>query len=183
MTAPGLLDRRNSNRRQEGLVSMSRKSYSMEDGYHTADLLQYARDHLYAASFLYPQGARCLDSASILSHVAIELLLKAVLLNETNSFPNEHRITELYNDVRSASPEHSLDVLLERVLPLLDQLFHARYPRPVGAPTVAQGDWPAIQHIASEIEAWLPESIRATPNSDVAQYKGGRQLINPPETN
>jgi HEPN domain-containing protein len=160
---------------------MSRKTYSMQDGYQSTDLLQYARDHLYAASFLYPQGARCLDSASILSHVAIELLLKAVLLNETGSFPKEHRLSELYKDVRASSPENRLDVLLERILPLLDKLFHARYPTPVGAPTVAQGDWPVIQHIASEIESWLPKSIRNTPNNDVARFKGGRRLINQPE--
>jgi len=155
---------------------MARRLFTAEDGYSAADLLQYARDHLYSAGLLYPQGARCLDSASCLSHVGLELLLKAVLLERKHSFPDEHHLTKLCEAIQSAAPELDLEPGFARILPLLDQLFLARYPTLDRQPAVAQGDWPVIQDLARQIEAWLSDETRATLNSDQILSKGGRGL-------
>jgi hypothetical protein len=56
------------------------KAFSAKDGYAQIDLVQFSRDHLFAAETLFNLDVRTLDSAGYLAQLGIELLLKALLL-------------------------------------------------------------------------------------------------------
>ena len=57
------------------------KRYTKEDGFSTQELLHYARGHLASAKVLFERSPDCYDSAGYLSHLGIELTLKALLLH------------------------------------------------------------------------------------------------------
>jgi hypothetical protein len=65
-----------------------------------SDLIQYSVDHLEAAEKLYELSSRWtwqyLHSAGFLSHLSIELLLKACLLHLEEVFPAEHDLKRLF---------------------------------------------------------------------------------------
>ena len=152
------------------------KTYSEEDGYTQAELLRFSRDHLFAAERFFAGGVRCLDSAGYLSHLGIELLLKAVLLGATRQFPNEHSLLKLGCSVKRAIPAFELPTLFVDVLPLLDRYYELRYPTPSKLPGIAQGDWPVIADVATLIEQYLPDAICESASQD-ASHKAGRKII------
>lgn len=57
-----------------------RGEFTAADGYTTRDLVTYARDHMASARVLFQKSFHCYDSAGYLSHLGIELPLKAFLL-------------------------------------------------------------------------------------------------------
>jgi len=153
------------------------KTYSAADGYKDVDLVQFARDHLFAAEKLFELGIRTLDSAACLAQLGIEILLKALLLGATGQFPNEHSITKLGCQVKQAVPSFEIPSPYSDVFPLLDRYYELRYPAPSDMPGIAQGDWPVIKHIIDLIEQHLPEDARHSPNSDSASNKGERKIM------
>ena len=152
------------------------KLYSVADGYSETDLVQFSRDHLFAAETLFASDVRCLDSAGYLSHLGIELLLKALLLGATGSFPNEHSLLTLGCSVKRAIPEFALPSWYIDVLPLLDRYYDLRYPTPSTLPGIAQGDWPVIKEMATLMERYLPDAVIQS-NTQDARYKAGRKII------
>src|SRR5436190_23698313 len=68
----------------------TKRVFLRSDGYTERDLLQSATDHLASARRLFEGGPRCFDSAGYLSHLGIELILKAFLLHRDGEFPGEH---------------------------------------------------------------------------------------------
>jgi HEPN domain-containing protein len=152
------------------------KLYSAADGYKQGDLVQFSRDHLFAAEKLFVDDVRCLDSAGYLSHLGIELLLKALLLGTTGAFPNEHSLLTLGCCVKRAIPEFGLPSFYLDVLPLLDRYYELRYPTPSKLPGVVQGDWPVIREVATVVEQYLPDEVRASMSQE-ASCKGGRKII------
>jgi hypothetical protein len=89
---------------------MPPRVFTQEQGYRPIDLLHAATDHLFAANVLFSssdfflavgmldvdfEAPRCLDSAGYLSHLGLELLLKAFLLLVTGSFRDDHSLANL----------------------------------------------------------------------------------------
>ena len=58
-----------------------RGEFTAADGCTTRDLVTYPRDHMASARVLFQKSFDCYDSAGYLSHLGIELLLKAFLLH------------------------------------------------------------------------------------------------------
>jgi HEPN domain-containing protein len=71
------------------------KKFSRQDGFSELGLLHAAADYLGSAKLLFDRSPRCFDSAGYLCHLGIELVLKAMLLNICNEFPNDHSLTKL----------------------------------------------------------------------------------------
>jgi len=107
--------------------------YRAADGYATADLLQYGRDHLASAGVLFERSYSCFDSAAHLSHLGLELTLKAVLLDVAGSFPNEHDLVAIFTEIRQHSPTFDLVAKHKKTLAAVTRFVDFRYPAPKGA--------------------------------------------------
>jgi HEPN domain-containing protein len=106
------------------------RNFTAAAGYTQLDLLQFARDHLFAAEKLFGLGVRTLDSAGYLAQLGIELLLKALLLGATGAFRDEQSILKLCCKVKHVVPSFKIPEPYSDVLPLLDRYYELRYPAP-----------------------------------------------------
>jgi HEPN domain-containing protein len=158
-------------------MTKKKDRYRRSDGYTEIALVQFARDHLFAAEKLFHLGVRTLDSAAYLAQLGIEILLKALLLSATDEFPQEHSLLKLGCEVKKAIPSFEIAEPYSDVLPLLNRYYYLRYPAPSNVPGVTQGDWPVIKHIVDLIERHLPEQVRHSPDTSSADKKAGRKII------
>jgi len=85
---------------------------------------------------LFDASPYCYDSAGYLAHLAVELLMKALLLELTGSFPREHSVRRLGKRLETLGATFHPNA--GRILELLDEFNELRYPRP--APEVEIGD-------------------------------------------
>jgi HEPN domain-containing protein len=106
------------------------KIFTRQDGFTELNLLQAASDHLESAKMLFDRHFRCFDSAGYLCHLGIELVLKAILLNICNEFPNEHYLSKL----SGLNAKQCVKVNYERkhsdTIKMLDNFNELRYPNP-----------------------------------------------------
>ncbi len=75
------------------------KKFTKKDGYNEKELLQYAIDHLKSARVLFEKHYDLYDSAGYLSHLGIEMILKAMLLNRKGEFPGVHKLKFLFESL------------------------------------------------------------------------------------
>ncbi len=86
----------------------SPRAFTRADGYSPDDLLHFARDHLASAKVLSERSFECYDSAGHLSHLGIELMLKALLLYAAGEFPATHDLSALLRGIAAEYPELDL---------------------------------------------------------------------------
>jgi hypothetical protein len=67
------------------------KTFTAAGGYTQLDLVQFSRDHLFAAQKLFNLDVRTLDSAGYLAQLGIELLLKVLPLTRKRGFLDQRR--------------------------------------------------------------------------------------------
>ena len=91
------------------------KWYTQSDGFSTHELLYYAWGHLASANILSERSYDCYDSAAHLSHLGIELILKALLLHYKGSFPNEHDLLKLLVAVKKSCPTFNVGMEYEKM--------------------------------------------------------------------
>jgi HEPN domain-containing protein len=157
------------------------KTYRAEDGFSTADLIQYGCDHLASGRKLFETHPRCFDSAGHLCHLGIELLLKALLLERTSEFPNQHDLVKLLDLIRSRVPGFLLDPAHEETLRRINPFVVLRYPDRKRPLTIGQDDWGPIHALLDAIVDSLPDRMRDEfYNSDPTE-KGGRILMSRPK--
>src|SRR2546428_512 len=106
------------------------REFTAAEGYTTRDLVAYARDHVASARVLFRTSFDCYDSAGYLSHLGIELLLKAFLLHHTGRFPNEHDLVRLLALVHEHEPTIALSDAEQRILRQVNTFNFSRYPVP-----------------------------------------------------
>jgi len=127
-----------------------------------ADLIQYSVDHLCAAKALYNLSGRWtweyLHSAAFLSHLSIELLLKACLLYFEEKFPAEHDLKRLFRMLSKKGIELSLQ--RKKWLNYLNHFNNLRYPDTGTGPEVDVKDWNETKSLFEELRAHVPEEIR-----------------------
>lgn len=155
-------------------------TFRIEDGYKPELLIQFARDHLYAAEKLYALGIPCLDSAGFLAHLTLELFIKAYLLHLTGQFTNSHNLIGLYETVQESDKSFQFEVFYLDSLRGFDLQHRLRYPHPSDTPGVCQGDLPVLQHLVSLIVERLPSELQAVSDSSEASSKGHRVISRPP---
>jgi HEPN domain-containing protein len=141
--------------------SSDRKVFTSKDC-SVADLIRYGVDHLAAAETLYQHSGlsrwEYLHSVTYLSHLSIELLLKAWLLELSGQFPAEHNLKRLF----SLLPKKDQKLKSQDLLWLyqLSRSFELRYPDPKAASIVSLDDWPKTKHLFEELRASAPAEVR-----------------------
>jgi len=156
---------------------MSQRVFRSTDGYEPVDLLKYARGHLHAAEVLFPKDHHSLDSAAHLSHLAIELLLKAALLEAQGTFPGEHDLNALLVELANAGRALSITQRNAETVALLDSFQECRYPNPREPIEVGTEDLPAIQQLWDDLLEQLSAPLRTSFLEADQLTKGSRILM------
>jgi HEPN domain-containing protein len=127
-----------------------------------SDLIQYSVDHLKAAEKLYelsnPWTWEYLHSATFLSHLSIELLLKACLLHIEGEFLADHDLKRLFRRLRKKGIE--LSDQNKKWLNYLSQCNDLRYPNPKSKLKVDLNQWKQTKALFEEIRMKVPEEIQ-----------------------
>jgi len=153
------------------------KKFRRENGFSELSLFQSASDHLASASVLFELGPRYYDSAGYLSHLAIELLIKALLLNKCNEFTDEHSLMKLKEKFESYHGSLSFYGDYENTIKLLEGLYELRYPKISVPIEIGSDDWGKIEKLARFIFFLFPDSLQKQfINLDYTE-KGNRKLM------
>lgn len=117
-----------------------KKVYTRQEGFSEIELLHSAIDHLASAKILFDTNPRCFDSAGYLSHLGIELILKALLLRRSDSFSNEHSLAKLSRliDKQGVALNYTEDH--KKTLKTLDEFYELRYPKTLNPIEIGQED-------------------------------------------
>jgi HEPN domain-containing protein len=168
------------------------REFTAADGYTTRDLVAYARDHVASARVLFQTSFDCFDSAGYLSHLGIELLLKAFLLHHTGRFPNEHDLVRLVSLVWERDPTIVLSDAEQRVLAQVNTFNFSRYPVPTRPVPIGDEDWDGIEQLWRALVCRLPptlqeemrskfvptpDDLQSCTDGDTVMVKGNRVLM------
>ena len=127
-----------------------------------SDLIQYSVDHLKTAKKLYELSGRWtweyLHSAAFLSHLGIELLLKACLLHFEHEFPAVHDLKQLFRQLRKKGI--NLSDQNKKWLNYLNNCNALRYPDPVKRTEVDINQWEKTKALFEELRTNVPEKIQ-----------------------
>jgi hypothetical protein len=171
---------------------MPPRVFTEAQGYRPIDLLHAAIDHLFSANVLFSvsdffgaagvldvdvEAPRCLDSAGYLSHLGIELHLKAFLLRHTGNFRDDHSLTNLLRTLEANGVHLALNEEQLATLKQLDQFYNLRYPQTEGSPSVGGLDWLPIHSLSSALGDQLPEDLQRDVFNLDRTRKFGRVLM------
>jgi len=127
-----------------------------------SDLIQYSVDHLKTAEKLYELSGRWtweyLHSAAFLSHLGIELLLKACLLHYEKEFPAIHDLKRLYSKLRKNGI--CLSDVNKKWLNYLNGCNALRYPNENAGTEVNVNQWPQTKALFEELRMKVPNEIQ-----------------------
>jgi HEPN domain-containing protein len=127
-----------------------------------SDLIQYSVDHLKAAEKLYELSDRWtweyLHSAAFLSHLGIELLLKACLLHYDKEFPAIHNLKRLYGMLRKQGI--NLSDQNKRWINYLNGCNALRYPNEASRTEVDVNQWGKTKALFEELRKKVPSEIQ-----------------------
>jgi len=133
-----------------------------------SDLIQYSVDHLKTAEKLYElSGCRTweyLHSAAFLSHLGIELLLKACLLHFEDEFPAVHDLKLLFRQLRKKGI--NLSDQNKKWLNYLNNCNTLRYPDLATRTEVDINHWEKTKALFEELRANVPVEIQKQIVSD-----------------
>jgi hypothetical protein len=154
------------------------KKFRREDGFSELALFQSASDHLASASVLFERGPRYYDSAGYLSHLAIELLIKALILNKCNEFTGGHSLINLKKEFESY---HHGSLIFrgdhENTIKFLEGFKHLRYPKILAPIEIGSDDWGKIEKLAHFIFSLFPDCIQDQFKKRDYSEKGNRKLM------
>lgn len=138
-----------------------KKEYT-NDIFTESDLIQYSVDHLKAAEKLYELSNRWtweyLHSAVVLSHLSIELLLKACLLHLEGKFPADHNLGRLFGKLNNKGIE--LSDRNKKWLNYLSQCNELRYPNPESNLEVDLNQWKKTKALFEGLRINVPREIQ-----------------------
>jgi HEPN domain-containing protein len=158
-------------------MGAKKKRYYARDGHTTAALLHYARDHIASAGVLFAKSYSCFDSGAHLSHLGLELMLKAVLFEASGSFPNEHDLIAIFKELRLHNPTFSLPQRHLKTLALVSRFVELRYPDPKGSRSLGDSHWKRIQALYAAIAGAMPTKLQEELRRVDPTKKGGRVLM------
>lgn len=162
-------------------VKASRRSFRLSDGYDPVDLLLYAAGHKRGAELLFQSGGHLLDSAAHLGHLAVELLLKAILLHRTGLFTDSHDLVELARQVEDGGVRLEFNNEVELAFFSFAQYAGVRYPNPKNPQQVGSMDADLLGILWSHLDTRVPTDLRARYVATPAYEKGGRIFMSKPK--
>jgi len=152
------------------------KTFRRSDGFEPPDLFRYGWDHLRCAEILFASGPLASDSAGYLSHLGIELMLKAILLQVTGEFPASHSLRRLHTSVHEAVPAFVLGKSHLQLLEGIDRLCELRYPNRQNPVEVGHEEYYQVSSLANEIHRLIPKELGDAFHQVDILEKGGRRL-------
>ena len=134
--------------------------FTRQDSFSEMGLLQAAADHLGSAKVLFDRSPLCFDSAGYLCHIGIELVMKSILLNICNEFPNEHSLANLVRliekqDIKMNLGKHHLETVT-----MLDRFNELRYPNSSNPIEIGDDDWERIEGFFDLLLLLMPERVQ-----------------------
>ena len=139
-----------------------KRVYTKAD-YTEEDLLQYGLDHLNAAKKLFDLSGRqqwdYIISATYLSHLGVELLLKACHLHLFKSFKGTHDLKELFRPLEKQGIKLSKENK-EWLNKGLKHAVEARYPDQGLGPDIGTEQWNKTASLIEELKNALPREIQ-----------------------
>lgn len=153
------------------------KKYKRTDGFSEVNLVHSAIDHLTSAKILFKEGPPCFDSAGYLCHIGIELILKAILLNKTDEFDNEHSLVGLSNQIRAQKVELNYSTDQNRTLEKVNSFYDLRYPKEKDPIEIGSDDWDQIENLYEFLIFTLPNDIQEQIQNIDRGIKGGRIVL------
>jgi len=154
------------------------RSFTRADGYSEKELLHFAYDHLASATVLFERSPSCYDSAATLSHLAIELLLKALLLHHRGHFPATHDLGRLRRLFTKSAPWVEFTTEGRSVLSRVNRFSSLRYPEPRGSESVGTEDLEPILNLVHALMSAFPPELQQEFRSTTE--KGDRILMQRP---
>lgn len=138
-----------------------KKKVCTRDDCTESDLIQYSVDHLKTAEKLYELSGRWtweyLHSAAFLSHLSIELLLKACILHFEDQFPPVHDLKRLYRQLHKKGI--NLSDQNKIWLNYLNNFNALRYPDVATRTEVDINHWGKTKALFEELRANVPVEI------------------------
>lgn len=156
---------------------MTKTIFKRHDGFSEGELLHSAIDHLSSAKVLFDTNARCFDSAGYLSHLGIELILKALLLNKSDQFPNEHALAKLSELLVKLGVMLNYTRDHKDTLRTLDKFYELRYPKESNPIEIGSDDWSKIEPFFEHLIFLLPDQIQQDLRQVNHSEKGNRILM------
>jgi len=157
---------------------MARVFTAENDGVVAADFLHAGRDHMTAAKLLFESDDPShFDSAGYLAHMAVELLLKAWLLEVAGEFEGIHNLQALYDVLQKKYGVSPLDDDQQGVLRILDQFEQLRYPNPKRPTEIGDEDLPRTEALVEHLCRSMPKTIPNALEKIEPGRKGGRVLM------
>jgi HEPN domain-containing protein len=152
------------------------KIFTRQDGFSETELLHSGIDHLASAKVLFDKSPRCYDSAGYLCHLGIELVLKAIILNKCNEFPNKHSLVELSKWIERKSIRVNYATDHKDTISLLDGFYELRYPKPSNPIEIGDDDWRRIKNLFDFLILMLPEE-KKDELKDIDHCKKGNRIL------
>lgn len=143
-----------------------------------ADFLHAGLDHMTAAKLLFESDDPShFDSAGYLAHMAVELLVKAWLLEVAGEFEGTHSLKALYDVLQEKHGVPPLDDEQQGVLRMLDQFEQLRYPNPKRPTEIGDEDLPRTEELVGHLCRSMPKAIPEALEKIELGRKGGRVLM------
>jgi HEPN domain-containing protein len=157
---------------------MARVFTAEKDGLVAADFLHAGLDHRTAAKLLFESDDPShFDSAGYLAHMAVELLLKAWLLEVAGEFEGIHNLQALYDVLQKKHGVAPLDDEQQQVLKMLDQFEQLRYPNPKQPTEIGDEDLLRTEVLVGHLCRSMPKAISEALEKVEPGRKGGRVLM------
>ncbi len=156
---------------------MARIFSSEKDGLAACDFLHSGLDHMTGAQVLFKSDPSHFDSAGYLAHMAVELLIKAWLLEVAGQFEGIHNLQALYGELEKSHGAAPLSEEHRKVLVMLDQFEQLRYPNRKQPTEIGDSDLPHIEALMGYLCRSMPSSIPEALEKIEPGRKGGRVLM------
>lgn len=161
-----------------------RRTFLRSEGYSERELLLAGSHHVVAAAHLYESASFMdLDSAGYLSHLGLELVLKAIVLYVLGCFTDEHHLTRLVATIRAQGLDLALTEEELSLVNRLDHFFELRYPNPSAPVSIETDDGTQVLKLFLRICEGFPQPLRSIvdhlrdPGPDGFFHKGGRVFL------
>ncbi|MGA8146906.1 MAG: HEPN domain-containing protein [Gallionellaceae bacterium] len=153
------------------------RQFTEADGYNVKDILHFAVDHLESARILFRSSSNCFDSAGYLSHLGLELLLKAWHLHQFKLFENKHCLVQLYSGLKPYLNGKPFSKEQEGLLQKLDSYYELRYPRQHEPIEIGSEDWLHIDELLDTLWDQMPNELLSVLFEIDPKINGGRILM------
>ena len=153
------------------------KKFTRQDGFSESALLHSAVDHLGSARVLFDRSPSCFDSAGYLCHLGIELVLKAMLLNKCDWFPDEHSLAKLSASIVKQNVKLHYGSEHEDIVRTLDKFNGLRYPQILDPIEIGDDDWCRIENLFDFLILSLPTGMQNELKQMDHSNKGNRILM------